>query len=36
MEKETQNQEEDLQSVEINTTEVFDSIFNGFINPMFK
>lgn len=35
MEKETQNQEE-VEPVEINTTEVFDNIMLGFINPMFK
>ena len=29
-------QEEDLQPIEIDTTDVFDAIFSGFTKPTFK
>jgi hypothetical protein len=37
MDKETQNQEDEvLEPIEIDTTDVFDTIFSGFVKPTFK
>lgn len=36
MEKEKDIAEEEIEVVEVNTTQEFDNIMLGFINPMFK